>query len=484
MKRLIAVLLALVAVLGGISASPAAAADGDSGLISQGVDLACDMNKGPLIYVVEAVIDSDMCQSVGDGTEKAVDVAWKAVWDSVLGDVIKSGKDVAGWMLLKTFTVALSGPSLDLSATGLFGKDAQLAGMLVWLGWVIATFGLMWQLGKMALTGQMKYAGQALAGWVQNALLTAIGLTIIGSLLRLGDAITDGLLSVTFHDGDVIKRIIAVLLPVAVSNPVMMGGIVLVLTLVGFTQLVLVFLRQSAIPIQCLLLPIAGGGRAGGETTRKWAPRLINSILVVIAYKPILAVIICSGFAQFGHSKTLSEWLRGLATLVLAILAPGPLTKLFGAFSEEVGAGMAGGGASGALSGAMSFVSQAAGQAMSEADSDGGGGDGGADPATPVKQAQYLEQNMGKQDGGGGDGDEGQAGQDALAHAARNGSGVPDQAGAPGVEGAPGAAGLGADATSAGVGVAAAPPTLALRVIDGVNDGLQKGAGEMGGGSE
>ena len=101
---------------------------------------------------------------------------------------------------------------------------------------------------------------------------------------------------------------------------------------------------------------MAGGGRVGGDATRQWAPKLITSGLVIVAYKPTLAIIICTGFAEFGHSKTLAEWLRGCATLVLAVLAPGPLTKIFAPFGAAVGGGMAAGGASGALGAAAGYM--------------------------------------------------------------------------------------------------------------------------------
>ncbi|WP_344458412.1 hypothetical protein, partial [Actinomadura kijaniata] len=71
---------------------------------------------------------------------------------------------------------------------------------------------------------------------------------------------------------------------------------------------------------------------------------MITSGLVIVAYKPMLAVIMCVGFVEFGESATLAEWLRGCATLILAILAPAPLTKVFAPFGAAVGGGMAASG--------------------------------------------------------------------------------------------------------------------------------------------
>lgn len=480
MRRLLAFLLALTAALSLMQVQPAAA----DGPIGNGVQVLCDVATGPVGGLIGyPVVGGDLCDKVGDSVARHVNAAWKDVWDSVLGDVIKSAEDVVKWLLQRVFTVALAGPSLDLAATGLFGRDATLSGMLVWLGWVIAAVGLMWQLGKMAVTGQMKYAGQALVGWVQNALLTGIGVTMVALLLKLGDLLTTGLVNKTFDNGGLAsKRIIAVMMPAGIDNPMMALGVVVVLLLVGFVQLVMVFLRQSAIPIQCLLLPIAGAGRVGGETTRQWAPRLINSIVVVIAYKPILAVIICAGFSEFGHAQTLAEWLRGLATLLLAVLAPGPLTKLFAPFSEAIGGGLSAGGALGAAASAGSYLGSRSG-------GDGGGDSGnggGSAPTTAVEHSKHLEQTMKSQKSQSqGQGSTGSEGGDAVPHAARNDAAarVPIQAGSAeaagaGTDSATGG-GTGA-AASGGTAPAAGPGALALVVLDGLNDAVQKGSSELG----
>ncbi|MFC7872015.1 hypothetical protein ACFUS2_12815 [[Kitasatospora] papulosa] len=497
MRRLAALLLALVAALCVLTPSPAAA----DGPISSGTEIACDLTTGGVLGVIVGGEGADrICDVVGDTVEKKVKEEWKAVWDSVIGDVIRSSMDVAKWMLKILLTLALQGPSLNLEATGLFGQDASLAGMLVWLGWVIASLGLMWQLGKMAVTGQVKYAGQAMLGFLQNALITGVGVTVVAMLLKLGDAMTTGLVNVTFDSsGQAYERIVKVMIPAGIANPITTLGVVQVLFWVGLIQLVMVFLRQSAIPLQCLLLPIAGAGRVGGETTRQWAPRLITSILVVIAYKPILAIIICTGFAEFGEASTVSEWLRGVATLVLGVLAPGPLSKLFAPLGAEMGAGLSAGGAMGAAAGAGNFLGSKLG---GDGPSSGGGG---AEPTTAVEQARYLEQSMGSQ---GGQGPEGQAGSEAVAQAARTDAArVPAarsaeagaMAGAPAAQGAGvGAAGAGVEAAGAGASTGAAtgtaaaggaaaaagPVAIGIEVLDGVNDAVKGASSAMGGGDK
>lgn len=481
-RRLAALLLALVAVLGlAVSAPQPAAADGP---ISNGIEVACRVGAGTILGAIagKAVNDSSLCDVVGEVGAKKVKESWKAVKDSILGDIIEAAADVVKWIIKKVLTVALLGPSLDLQATGLFGRDATLAGMMTWLGLVIATFGMMWQLGKMALTGQTKHAGRAMTGWVENILLSGFGVAVFGLLLTAGDAMTTGLVDATFaDDGKAYEQIIAVMVPQAISNPIIMLGVVAVLLLLGFVQLILVFLRQSAIPIICLLLPVAGGGRAGGDATRQWAPRLITSGLVVAAYKPTLAIIICVGFSEFGHSQTLAEWLRGVATLVLAVAAPAGLTKVFAPFGAAVGSGLASGGASSAFAAAAGYFG-------GSKDKDGGSG-GGEQPASAVEHARYVEQSMGGQNGSGGE--DGGAGGDAQAQAARNEANVPGQAGpsgesagaaTTGASGGQGAGAAGAAGTAGAAGAAAGGAGIAIQVLDGVNNAVQGASGQIGNG--
>ncbi|MEU3036570.1 hypothetical protein [Streptomyces griseoaurantiacus] len=501
-RRLAALLLALVAVFGvSVCAPQPAAADGIAGNAVEG---ACRFITGPLAGVITGggggkatgvggLTGSDACDKVGDASEKAMKREWDNVWNSVLGDVIKSARDVTKWVIKKTLTFSLLAPSVDLKGTGLWTGKATLAGMLVWLGLVVAVAGVIWQLAKMAVTGRAQHAGTAMRGWVENLFLSALGVSLFAFLLTLGDVLSAGLVNATFEDDNqAYERIIKVLLPsvTTVSNPITMLSVVAVLLLIGFVLMVMIFLRQSAIPIICLLIPVAGGGRTGGEATRKWAPSLITSGMVIVAYKPMVAVIICTGFAEFGHSATLAEWLRGCATLVLAVIAPGPLTRIFAPFGAAVGAGMGAGGAGGALTAAAGyFWGKAGGE-------DSGGGDS---PTSAVEHAQYVEQSMGRRnDGADGSGEDGGRGGDAQAQAARNEASarVPGQtgpegaagadaatagAGAGGGVGAAGAGGTGAAAAGGGAAAAAGPVGVGIQVLDGVNDALQGASGQMGG---
>lgn len=270
-RRLAALLLALVAVLG-VSVSAPQPARAAPGPIGGGIEASCRIITGPILGTIMpgggqapgrpgSLTGADACDAIGKVGEEKVKEAWKAVWDSVLGDIIHSAMDVTKWIIKKVLTFSLLGPSVDLEGTGLWGGKATLAGMLTWLGLVIAVAGVIWNLGKMAVTGQAKHAGRAMTGWVENFFLSFLGVSLFALLLVLGDALSAGLVNATFaDDGQAYERIVAVMLPIAITNPITVLCVVAALLLIGFIQMVMIFLRQSAIPIICLLLPVAAWG--------------------------------------------------------------------------------------------------------------------------------------------------------------------------------------------------------------------------------
>ncbi|MEW2153274.1 hypothetical protein OH749_31055 (plasmid) [Streptomyces albidoflavus] len=475
---LLALLLALV------MCAPGALADdppGD-GPIGDAADIGCQV-AAPWLDVVT---EGEGCKEASRAAEVAVKEAWKAVWESIVGDIIRVCVDGVKWLIKKTMTFALQGPTINLEETGLFEPDATLAGMLVWLGWVIAAFGVMWQLGRMAVSGQSKYAGRALLGWFENMAVTAVGVGLMALLIVGTDRATEGLVDLTFDSANNAHVDIATTMVLGATaaslggfNPMLIGGAVLVVLILGFITMAILFLRDIAIPIQALLLPIAGGGRTGGETTQKWLPKLCAASLSVIFSKFLIAVILCAGFAGMDGATSLVAWFRGAVTYGLACAAPFMLMKFFQPLGMAVGSGLAMGGALGAAANIATLMEKsrggggggARGGAPDAAEQDHGGETkGGA--ADAVSQAQRLERTMPSQGGSSGDkkavptqrSSDADAGTDASAS---GGSGSPKSSGTSAVAGA----GAGA---AAGAG-------MALEVLDGVAT-QAAGPAEPGGG--
>ncbi|MEU3384084.1 hypothetical protein [Streptomyces albidoflavus] len=452
------------------------------GLVADVAEVACDVTGAGIVS--DLLGGSDTCAWVGVATEKGVKKAWGSVWESIVGDIIRACVDGVKWLIKKTMTFALQGPTINLEETGLFEADATLAGMLVWLGWVIAAFGVMWQLGRMAVSGQSKYAGRALLGWFENMAVTAVGVGLMALLIVGTDRATKGLVDLTFDSANNAHVDIATTMVLGATaaslggfNPMLIGGAVLVVLILGFITMAILFLRDIAIPIQALLLPIAGGGRTGGETTQKWLPKLCAASLSVIFSKFLIAVILCAGFAGMDGATSLVAWFRGAVTYGLACAAPFMLMKFFQPLGMAVGSGLAMGGALGAAANIATLMEKsrggggARGGAPDAAEQDHGGETkGGA--ADAVSQAQRLERTMPSQGGSSGDkkavptqrSSDADAGTDASAS---GGSGSPKSSGTSAVAGA----GAGA---AAGAG-------MALEVLDGVAT-QAAGPAEPGGG--
>ncbi|MEY6563803.1 hypothetical protein AB8B12_02315 [Streptomyces sp. PGLac3x] len=391
------------------------------GLVADVTEVACEVTGAGIVG--DLLDEPETCERLGVATEAGLKEAWASVWESIVGDIIRVCVDAVKWLIKKTMTFALQGPTVNLEETGLFGPGATLAGMLVWLGWVIAAFGVMWQLGRMAVSGQSKYAGRALLGWFENMAVTAVGVSLMALLIVGVDKATTGLVDLTFDSAnnahvDISATMVfgATAASLAGFNPMLIGGAVLVVLILGFITMAILFLRDIAIPIQALLLPVAGGGRTGGETTQKWLPKLCTASLSVIFSKFLIAVILCAGFAGMDGATSLVAWFRGAITYGLACAAPFMLMKFFQPLGMAVGSGLAMGGALGAAANIATLMEKsragggggggggggARGGAPDAADQDHGGeAKGGA--ADAVSQAQRLERTMPSQGGSGGD---------------------------------------------------------------------------------
>ncbi|WP_424216689.1 hypothetical protein ACN20G_31710 (plasmid) [Streptomyces sp. BI20] len=331
------------------------------------------------------------------------------MWDSTLAPFIDAGVELAQGLIVRALALALTLPTVNLGQNGLFGKGTVLPGMMAGVGCCVAVFCLLWQAGRAALSGRVGFLGIAFRGFAINAVLCAGGLGLISGLLRLGDAMALGLVRSTLGDPDgAFRRITGVLVVSPELNPVGVAAALVVVLIVSFGLMLTVFLREALVPLQCLLLPIASAGQIGGAVTRAWLPRLVTSVMVVVVYKPMVALIVCAGFTQVGHSGVLLEWVRGVATIVLALFAPVALSGLFSPVGHRVGNALADGGARAVLAAGgarlaerVSEVRAGIGGALSGGGGDGGGGTGsgrgsgaGGHGHTALDQARRLEHGM------------------------------------------------------------------------------------------
>lgn len=344
---------------------------------------------------------------VGKKVIEGATSALKPIADDIAkftGDMVKTG--MTWWLMTPSVRIEDTGVLGDPKKEGA-GSSLSLHAVMLGIGTLIAVLLTMFQGMRMIIQRKGQPLLQVLQGLLINIMVNAVGVAVIDSLLVASDKLTQTIMNIGFADHDAPERMVAMLLPAA-ANPGAVMLMALVVFLVGGAQVVLLFLRQAAIPFQALLLPIAGSGQIGGDNTRQWLPRLITTILTIICYKPMAAVIICVGFIEFQHGNGIIDWLRGCVTLMLSVFALKGLLSLFAPLGMAVGGG---GGAGGGLAGGlMGMISSAGAGEMTSGGSgaqgasggsggDGGSGGGSGSPSpsrggsSAQDQAAYMDRN-------------------------------------------------------------------------------------------
>lgn len=208
-------------------------------------------------------------------------------------------------------------------------SSARLQAVMVGVGTIIATLLLIFAAMRTAFTRRGHHVTEALQGLLVMAVMTAVGLTLLNGLLIASDALTEQILDSSLSR-DLGERVSAMLgLSVAAFGPVPVILFGVVVFAVAVVQLVMLFIRQAAIPVLAMLLPVAAAGQVGGRISRQWLVRLWTSLLAIVAYKPLAALIFAVGFLETGEGRGFWDIVRGLTTLVLAILALPTLMKVF-----------------------------------------------------------------------------------------------------------------------------------------------------------
>ncbi|MBE9500771.1 hypothetical protein IHE61_31200 [Streptomyces sp. GKU 257-1] len=241
-----------------------------------------------------------------------------------VGDMMKSG--ITWWLTTPSLTVKSSGVVDDEIPENeqhrVLLTDFSLQSIMLGIGVMIAILLTIFQGIRTIIQRKGTPLLQVAQGLMMNVLVLAVGITVIDSLIVGADTLTVAILETSFGEGgkEAPQKMVTLLLP-QYGNPAGVLFMAVIVFLVGVVQLALLFARQAAIPIQALLLPIAGAGQIGADSTRKWLPRLITAILSCILYKPAAAVIFAVGFIEIDNSSSILDWLRGVMTLLLSIFA-------------------------------------------------------------------------------------------------------------------------------------------------------------------
>lgn len=96
-----------------------------------------------------------------------------------------------------------------------------------------------------------------------------------------------------------------------------------------FVQAVMLVVREAALPLMALLLPIAAAGQIGGTASKRWLPGLLAIMATLLLYKPVMGMIFAVGFTQATLSDQVIDIIGGMVMLLFGAIAPVMMTKAF-----------------------------------------------------------------------------------------------------------------------------------------------------------
>ncbi|SDD56482.1 hypothetical protein [Actinokineospora iranica] len=333
------------------------------------------------------------------------------------------------------------------------GPIAVLWPMMLWISGILALGLFFWQLISTTLRGGRGFL-RLVSGPVQYGIALAVTVGLVAAFLAAADGLSEGILryglrsenfsaaldQTSFGDG-VVDGIKAVVLGLCA-----LGGILP--AAVGYL-LEMVF-REAAIYLLVATIPIGAAGLLA-NVSAVWFWRPIRWMLACIAMKPALAMALVLGVALAGGSDGIIGLLAGVAILVISLICPFVLFKLFAFVDPNSDAGAAFRDALSGI-GVNSYGSQNPAFLAASAMAGGGGGEAveaANDARFADAVADHGEESMNdtgvghpsggaSDDGGGDDGSSpgsseggGSGGSESATHAgASGGEAADDEAGA------------------------------------------------------
>jgi hypothetical protein len=394
----------------------------------------------------------------------------QAAGGDFLGTIASAVKSGLAWEFTNTATLWLKVPTPYL--TGQAHEFARVHGWLLPITGAVAVGGAIAAGARMALTRKHGPLLDVTGGLAVIGLVAALGLVAPTVMMRLGDAWTDWILSVS-TGGNFTQRLSTLL---SISHGYGIPDIVTIFfgiaaIAANVIQGALLVFRQAAVVILAGVLPLAAAG-AIAPATRGWIKKTCGWMLALICYKPAAACVYATAFTLIGSGTGWRSLLTGFVTMILSVVALPVLMRFFTWTTGAVASGGGGGGA-GQLIGLAATGALALGGRMTSA----------------ARQAETINADSAPPAGGDGAGP-GRPGGPPPAGTGSSGPGGPDGPGpggstGPGPEGPgtqePGRPGEAAPQTGGNTGEAAADggPADSARVP---NPGPPSGEGQPGGG--
>ncbi|MFH8760247.1 hypothetical protein [Streptomyces atroolivaceus] len=285
------------------------------------------------------------------------------------------GKAV-GWLLEEFAKIFNSSSTIDLSRTGI----DSATGIMTTLSLVIATFLLLLQFGKVAVSQRGEPAATALIGLAKWGVISSVYVLATQTALSWSDAVSTWIINYTFEGGgsgeadatEAMQHQLGTLfgglitggggaatvgtalitgegVAAAAVGVIIVVGIICILAIAALWLEVL--LRQAGIMILVATMPVVLAGQLS-DSTQEWWPKARNALIALILMKPMIVLCFAIGFGAMAEGQGVQNMFVGLVIFILACFA-WPVLAKFMTFSTV-------GGGSAIASGLMSSVGSSA----------------------------------------------------------------------------------------------------------------------------
>lgn len=280
---------------------------------------------------------------------------------------------LASWLLIPTPAVC---PTAQPSGAGPVSGDwvtqcqaagtaATLRGYVLPITLLITVVGLLWQAIVMTVTRNGEPLLQVVRGLWNTALWGAVGIAGTQLALQAGDSFANWVILTALHTSDpgtgnqtftaALGDMLVARLAATPIVGILAGTVIIIVVII---QTILMVFRSAAITILAGMLQLAAAG-SFTRATSPWMGKVTGSIVALIAYKPVAALVYATGLAFMSDHESSANFVIGLAVLALSVIALPAMAKFFnwtvGAVQTSNGIGIFGGGAAAGMHAASSL---------------------------------------------------------------------------------------------------------------------------------
>ncbi|SDP97202.1 hypothetical protein SAMN04487905_1249 [Actinopolyspora xinjiangensis] len=215
--------------------------------------------------------------------------------------------------------------------------------IMLWLSGVLALGLFCWQLVMTSLRGGSGFL-RLVTGPMQYGLALAVTTGMVGGFLAAADGLTRGILDYglgvsNFQDALEASSFLDTALD---TEKAYLLGICAVIGIIpaGIGFVLEMLFREAAIYVLVITIPITAAGLLA-NVSKNWFWTTTRWMLACIAMKPVLALTLVLGIAIHAGSNGVSGLLAGIGVLMISLVVPWPLFKLFAFVDPNADAGAA-----------------------------------------------------------------------------------------------------------------------------------------------